>query len=110
MGHVAICKDHLINALALTDPFEVGLIFDRDAVGVVGPGKLHRISPPRDSRDLVGSKGHYSCKPHASKAGIEVVKIAPGCAENDYAIRGAVGHHDFSTESLAAPVIRPPSQ
>jgi hypothetical protein len=82
VAHVAVREDDPVDAPLPDDPLELVLGQDGDAIGIAWPGQRRRIVSAADPRDLGGGEGHHLGVGRIAVHGIEVVKIAPGGAQD----------------------------
>ena len=75
-------------ARSATRRFEFLFLHDGNAVGIERPGQLGRVAASGDVGDLGGGKSHHLVLGIVTEQGVEIVKIAAGCAEDDNALHG----------------------
>jgi hypothetical protein len=82
VGEVAVGEDHFVDLEIADVLFEVLLVQDRNPLGVPFPGELGGVAAPGDIRDLGGGEGHDLILGASTVIGVEVVKVAPGGAQD----------------------------
>ena len=82
---IAVGEDDFVDEPIATQGIEVALVEDRDALGIERAGELWRIPAADDAGNLSGGERKHGRVGIVAVGDIEVVKVAPGGAEDHHA-------------------------
>jgi hypothetical protein len=92
IGQIGIRQRDDLDLMVADQRFQLGLVVNGDAFGIVGTGQLRRIDPPVNIGNLRRGKGDHANVLAILPMHVEVVEIAAGGPHDEHVLRFAVGH------------------
>src|SRR5581483_6220820 len=82
VGDVAVGEDDMINLVAADQRLQFLFRIDGNAVWITRAAENRRVSPVGDPWNLRGGKSHHLIVGVVTEIGVECVKVATGCSQD----------------------------